>query len=401
MPNYHFKAMTAQGALQEGDETAASSAELLSRLRQRSYYPIHVEEVVAGTDVTALPMFEKVRVKHLAVFCRQFATMLGAGVTIVTCLDILRQQTQQRHLREITGELYENVQKGVTFSEALSRHRDVFPELMIQMVQAGEASGSLDEVMGRVSVHFEKENRINSRVKSAMIYPIVLSIVCVVVVVFLLTKIMPTFVGMFEGSGVPLPFLTQIMLGISDVLLHFWYLFVLAVAAAVFFFRRYAATEEGRLALDRRKLRIPIVRDLTRKAVSSRFTRTMSTLLHSGVPLLQAMENSAGAVGNAAVAKGILDAREDVRKGMSLSVPIRRCGFFPPMVPSMIEIGEASGSLDEILEKTAGIYDEEVELEVQRLLSLMEPLLIVFMALIVGFIVISMMLPMFGMLQTI
>ncbi|MDD3194096.1 MAG: type II secretion system F family protein [Oscillospiraceae bacterium] len=398
---FHFKAMTAQGVVKEGSESAASYAELLSRLRQRHYFPLDVNEVVTGKELNALPFFGRVGVKQLAVFCRQFAVMLGAGVTIVGCLDILRQQTQNRKLRDACAELYEDVQKGLMLSESLKKRSDIFPDLMIQMVQAGETSGSLDLVMSRVAVHYEKENKINARVKSAMVYPAVLAIVCVCVVIFLLTKVMPTFIGMFQGSNVPLPGPTKVLLAISDVLRTRWYVFLLLVFLAGYMFRRYAGTGGGRMALDRLKLRIPVVKGLVQKTASARFARTMSTMLASGIPLLQAMEDTAGAVGNAAVAEGILNARESVRKGAPLSAPIRKLGLFPPMVPSMIEIGEESGTLDEVLDKTAGIYDEEVDIEVQRMLSLMEPLMIVVMALLVGFIVIAMMLPMFGMLQTV
>jgi type IV pilus assembly protein PilC len=202
---FHFKAMTAQGVVKEGSESAASYAELLSRLRQRHYFPLDINEVVTGKELNALPFFGRVGVKQLAVFCRQFAVMLGAGVTIVGCLDILRQQTQNRKLRDACAELYGDVQKGLMLSESLKKRNDIFPDLMVQMVQAGETSGSLELVMSRVAVHYEKENKINARVKSAMVYPAVLAIVCVCVVIFLLTKVMPTFIGMFQGSNVPCP----------------------------------------------------------------------------------------------------------------------------------------------------------------------------------------------------
>ena len=401
MPLFHFRALSAEGAEKEGSEVAATYAEMLSRLRQRHYYPINIEEVTVGKDIKAMPFFKKVGIKQVAVFCRQFATMLNAGVTIVNCLDILRQQTQNEKLRSVIEELYEDVQKGLIFSESLKKHREVFPEFMIQMVEAGETSGTLDLVMSRIAVHYEKENKINNRVKSAMVYPAVLSVVCVGVVIFLLTSVMPTFINMFQGSGVPLPGLTQVLLNISNALRDFWYIFLLIVVAIVYIVRRFAGTTEGRLKIDGWKLRLPVVKGLVMKTASARFTRTLSTLLSSGIPLLQALENVAGAVGNAVIAEGLLSAREEIRKGSALSVPIRKMEFFPPMVHSMIEIGEESGSLDDILDKTANIYDEEVDMEVQRMLSMLEPIMIVFMAGIIGFIVVAMMLPMFGMLKTV
>ncbi|HWQ30133.1 MAG TPA: type II secretion system F family protein [Negativicutes bacterium] len=400
MPVFQYKAIDAQGVTQEGSETAGNRGEMVYRLKERRLYPVNVKEVVEK-DIKDLNVFGRIGIKSISVFNRQFATMLNAGVTIVNCLDILRQQTINKKLRAVIGELYEDVQKGMTLSESLRKHGNVFPHLMIRMIEAGEASGSLDTVLGRVAVHYEKEAKINNRIRSAMIYPLVLLIVCTAVVVFLLTFVMPTYVGMFEGSGMKLPAPTRVLIAMSNSFRGFWYVYILGIATAVYIFRRFAATREGAQVIDRWKLRIPVVRDLTQKVISARFTRTLATLLASGIPLLQAMENVAGAVGNTVVEQGILSAREDVRKGVSLSSPIRKMGHFPPMVDNMIKIGEEAGTLDDILDKTANIYDEEVETEVQRLLATMEPLLIVFMALIVGFIVISMMLPMFDMLKTV
>lgn len=400
MPVYHYKVVNNQGISQEGTETAGSHGEMLYRLRQRQLYPVNVQEVIEK-DIKDLDVFGRIKIKQIAVFNRQFATMLNAGVTIVNCLDILRQQTEHKKFKKIISELYEDVQKGLTLSEALSKHGNVFPHLMIRMIEAGEASGSLDIVLMRVAVHYEKEAKISNRVKSAMVYPIILTIVMVVVVVFLLTFVMPTFIGMFEGSGIDLPGPTKLLLAISSSLRRFWYIYLAVLAVSIYLIRRFAGTKEGRLVIDRWKLRLPVVKGLTHKVISARFTRTMSTLLASGISLLQAMENVAGAVGNTAVEQSILSAREDVRKGVALSVPIRKMGHFPPMVDNMIKIGEEAGTLDDILDKTANIYDEEVETEIQRLLSLLEPVMIVFMAVIVGFIVIAMMMPMFDMVKTV
>lgn len=400
MPVYRYKVINAQGSAQDGTETAATRSELMFRLRERKLYPVKVEEVIEK-DIKDLDVFGRIKIKQIAIFNRQFATMLNAGVTIVNCLDILRQQTGHKKMKKIINELYEDVQKGLTFSEALSKHGDVFPHLMISMIEAGESSGSLDTVLMRTAVHYEKEAKINNKIKSAMIYPLVLMIVATAVVIFLLTFVMPTFISMFEGSNVDLPGPTRALLAISKSLSSFWYIYAIIIISAIYLFRRFSATSEGRLIIDRWKLRLPVIKGLTSRVISARFTRTMSTLLASGIPLLQAMENVAGAVGNSVVEQSILSAREDVRKGVALSSPIRKMGYFPPMVDNMIKIGEEAGTLDDILDKTANIYDEEVETEIQRLLSLMEPVMIVFMALIVGFIVIAMMMPMFDMLKTV
>lgn len=400
MPVYHYRVLNSQGVSQEGTETAGSHGEMLYRLRQRQFYPVSVSEIIEK-DIKDLSVFGRIKVKQIAVFNRQFATMLNAGVTIVNCLDILRQQTGHKKLKAVIRELYEDVQKGLTLSEAMVKHGNVFPHLMIRMIEAGEASGSLDIVLMRVAVHYEKEAKISNRIKSAMVYPLVLSIVATVVVIFLLTFVMPTFMGMFESSGVEVPGPTKMLIAISNSLRRFWYIYALSIVAAVYLFKRYAATREGRLVIDRWKLRLPVIKGFTHKVISARFTRTMSTLLASGISLLQAMENVAGAVGNTVVEQSILSAREDVRKGVALSVPIRKMGHFPPMVDNMIKIGEEAGTLDDILDKTANIYDEEVETEIQRMLSLLEPVMIIFMGVIVGFIVIAMIMPMFDMVKTV
>ncbi len=399
MPLYKFKAVTASGEAIEGRENANSKSEILLRLREKQQYPLDVDEVIEK-DLGDLKILNKIKIKHIAVFCRQFYTMQNAGVNIVNTLDILRQQTEHKRLRAIMTDLYEDVQKGFTFSEALEKHPDVFPNLMISMVAAGEASGSLDTVMQRMATHYEQEFKINNKIKSAMVYPAILSVVAIIVVIFLLTIVMPTFVTMFEGSGVALPLPTRLLMAISSFLGRFWWALALILAGAIYLFRRIGLTTGGRRMYDRWKLRLPLYKGLSKKIVSGRFCRTMSTMMSSGIPMLVALENVAGAVGNTVVAEGILSVRDDVRKGVSMSIPIKRTGLFPPMVDNMIKIGEESGTLDDILEKTANFYDEEVDVEIQRLLTFVEPGMIIIMGVIIGFIVISMMMPMFNLAST-
>ena len=400
MPVFKYKALDQRGMTTEGTETANTSGELVARLRERQYYPVDIKEVIEK-DIKDLNFFNKVGIKQLSLFTRQFSSMLGSGISIVNTLDILRQQTEHKRLKATISSVYEYVQKGLSFSEALDRHSDVFPTLMVNMVAAGEASGNLDGVTKRMAVHYEKEFKVNNRVKSAMVYPLILSALVVAVVIFMLTFVMPTFIGMFESSGVALPAPTKFLMSITKILRGYWYVFLLGIAGLTYAFKRFSVTPDGRRFIDRLWLKLPLFSGLTKKTNSTRFSRTLSTLLASGIPLLQAMDNVAGAVGNTIVAEAIIQAKEDVRKGVALSVPIRRCGLFPPMVDNMIRIGEESGALDDLLDKTADFYDEEVEIEVQRLLTFMEPALIVVMAGIVGFIVVAMMLPMFDMLQTI
>ncbi|MTI48218.1 MAG: type II secretion system F family protein [Firmicutes bacterium] len=401
MPNYKYTALDKLGKKVDKTYSANSREEVLNMLRQNGYYPVNIEIDSKAKDIKKFSLPSKVKTKDIAIFCRQFYAMLNAGVPIINCLEILRNQTENKKLKKTVGEVYEDVQKGMTFSESLKNHRNVFPDLLIHMVEAGEVSGNLDIIMDRMASHFEKENKINNKIKSAMTYPIILGIVAVIVVIFLLTVVMPTFIGMFEGSGVPLPLPTRILLSISDFLKGYWYLVLIITIGLFYILTKYMQTDKGKYAMDRFKFRIPVLSSTTKKVVTSRFTRTMSTLLASGVSLIEALDIVSRVVGNKIVSDGLQQSKEDVRKGINLAEPIGNIGIFPPMVVSMIKIGEESGALDDILDKTANFYDEEVETAMQRLTTLLEPIMIVFMAVIIGFIVIAMMLPMFDMVNTI
>lgn len=400
MPTYKYKAISVNGQSLQGTFTANSRQDVIQMLRSNNSYPVMIHEEV-DSQMREVKLLGGVKTKDIAVFCRQTYAMLNAGVPIINSLDILRGQTEHKKLRNVLGEVYEEVQKGLTFSESLKKHMDVFPELLIHMVEAGEASGSLDVIMERMAVHYEKETKINNKIKGAMVYPIILSIVATAVVVFLLTFVMPTFIGMFEGSGVPLPLPTRILMKFSELLKNYWYLFLIGTIALIYGIKRYTLTPSGRLRFDKLKLSFPVIGGLTQKIITARFTRTLSTLMSSGIPLLQAMENVANVVGNKVAADGIMKVREEVRKGVPLAPPIRRLGIFPPMVDNMIHIGEESGTLDEILDKTANFYDDEVETALQKMVTLFEPIMILIMGLIIGFIVIAMVLPMFDMLKTV
>jgi len=400
LPIYKYKAISATGDSVTGTYNAKVKDEVFSMLRENNYYPVQVEEIIEGKNLT-FHFIKKVKVKDIAVFCRQFYVMLNAGVPIINCLNILRLQAENNKLKQAIGEVYENVQRGLSLSESLRNHQDIFPELLINMVEAGESSGKLDVVMDRMADHFEKENKIKGKIQGAMIYPIILCIVAVIVVTVLLVFVMPTFIQSFSDSGIELPLPTRILLAVSNGIRKYWYFIVLILFGSAFAFMQYIKTEKGRLAFDAFKLRIPVFSSQIKKIITSRFTRTLSTLLSSGIPLLQALDMVAKVVGNEVVADGIKIAKEEVRKGADLSGPIRAIGIFPPMVESMIKIGEESGSLDDILERTANFYDEEVEIAMQKMTTMIEPIMIVIMGVIVGFIVISMMLPMTDMMKTI
>lgn len=397
---FKYKAVTDTGQIIEGVHDAQNESEVISMLKGSKYMPISIEQT-ESSGASATISFGKVKKKDLAIFCRQFYTMLNAGVTIIKCLDILEKQIENKIMRQAVSDVYDKVQKGMTLSEAMKSNPKTFPSILINMVEAGEVSGSLDTIMERMAVHYEKEFKIENKVKGAMVYPAVLAVIATAVVVFLMVFVMPTFVSMFEGSGAELPGPTKALLGISHSLRNQWYIYAIGIIILIFGFKYIGRTEGGRMFFDTLKLRIPIFKNVNIKIATSRFTRTLSTLLSSGIPLMQGLDIVSKVVDNKNISMKLEEAREDVRKGVPLSSTIKSTATFPPMVDSMIKIGEESGDLDGILNRSADFYDEEVEVALQKMTEMMQPLMVVVMALIVGFIVISIALPMFDMVNTI
>lgn len=401
MITFKYKVMNHQGQKIEGTFKANSKNEVLAMIEDNKYYPIEIKETLEREQKDIFESFAKVKTKDLYIFCRQFHTMINAGANISNALDILKKQTENKKLKKCLNEAHDDVQKGISLSEALGKHKDVFPDLLINMINTGEVSGNLDIIMSRMANHFEKENKINNQLKSAMVYPMVLAGLSVVVVIFLLTFIMPTFTGMFEGSGVALPAPTRIVMGLSNFIRTKWYILLVVIGGGVYGMKTYAKTPEGKLSLDGLKLKLPIIKDTTEKAIVSRFTRTLSTVLASGVSLVQALEVVQKVVGNKVAEKSLEVIKQKVLKGVSLGEALGHESIFPEMLHSMIKIGEESGSLDDILDKTANFYDEELEAALKRMTTMLEPLMIIIMGVLIGFIVIAMMLPMVDMMQTI
>jgi len=402
MPNFNYTALDNKGKKINGTYNASTITDVIEMLKDKKYIPIDIKEKkISSVELSSFDFLSKVKIKDLAVFCRQFQVMLNAGVTIVSSLDILQAQTDKKVFKLIIQDLFEQVQKGSTFSEALKSHKDVFPEIMTSMVEAGEVSGNLDVIMSRLSTHFEKEFKIENKVKGAMIYPIILVIAVVAVVTFLLIFVMPMFVGMFTGAGVELPMLTQVLLNISDFLRTRWYVVIGVIAGVFLLYKRLMKEESNRIRRDKFKLKVPIIKDVQVKVASSRFTRTLSTLLGSGVELMKSIEIVSRVTGNAYISTTLTQVKEDLRKGGALSEPLRRYHIFPPMIPAMINIGEESGAIDDVLDKTANFYDEEVDAAIDKMTTMLEPIMIVIMAVVVGFVVIAMLLPMFDMVNTV
>lgn len=397
---YKYKSISSNGRETEGLYVGENEAGLISMLKERKELVISIERDVQSE--AQIEIFKKkVKKKDLSLFCRQFYTMISAGLGIVPCLEILVAQTENKTFKNAIADTYEDVQKGLTLSESMKKHTNVFPTILVSMVEAGEVSGNLDTIMLRMAEHFEKENKIENKVKSAMVYPAVLGIATVGVVVFMLVFVMPTFIGMFEGSGTALPGPTQMLINLSNSLQSYWYIYIAVIAGIVFGISAYKKTKEGTRFFDSMKLRLPVVKATSTMLATSRFTRTLSTLMSSGIPLIQAMEVVSRVVNNSVIEERMLYGIESIRKGVTLSKTVKDVKIFPPMVDSMIRIGEESGSLDDMLYKPADFYDEEVETSMQKLTAMIEPIMIIVMALVIGLIVVAMYLPMFDMMKTI
>ena len=396
MKNFKYRAMKSDGTKVEGRFEANSKADVMNMITTSGYYPLMVEEIIESKQIE-FKLFEKVTTKDLAIFCRQFYTMLNAGVSITNAISILSNELPNKKLREILSDIEDDIKKGETLSESMARHKKYFPQLLISMVESGEISGNIDEMMLRMSVHFEKEYKLNNKIKSAMTYPSVLSVVAIGAVMFIMTFVMPTFVDMFEEEGIALPMITRALLGASEFLSNNLIFILIFIAILVVAFNAYKKTPNGIVVMSKLKLSLPVLGTLNKKIIVSRFTRTLSTLLSAGVSLVHALPTVAGVLENKVAEDAILKIRERVVRGDGLSSPIRENYIFPKMLSSMIKIGEESGSLDDILNKTADFYDDEVEQAIQTATSLIEPLLIVVMGVVIGGIVISIMLPMFDM----
>lgn len=399
MPSYRYKEVDPSGFTSEGTLVANDKQDVIRLIRERGRRPIVVEELVeTGKDIRELDLLNpKPKLKDIAIFCKQLNIMLAAGMPLIRALDILATQTENKRLRRALIDISYDVQKGTVFSKSLAKYSDMMPPLLINMIVAGEMTGKLDEVLGKLAIHYEKEYKINNKVKSAMIYPAVLAIVSVVAVSLILVLVMPMFTDMFVSAGVELPLSTRILMKISDFLKAYWYIALGIIVALVFFIRKQVRTEQGKRRFDRIVFSLPKIKNYMAIIATARFTRTMSTLLSSGIPLIQAVESAGKVTNNSLVIDNINIAVEDIKKGETLSTVLRRVEIFPSMMTSMISIGEESGAIEEMLGKTADYYDEEFETAVGQMVALLEPVMIIVMGSIIGFIVVSIMMPMFEM----
>lgn len=412
MPTFAYSVKGSDGKTVNGTSEAANPAEMRQRLSEQGFTVRTIKPAKAAAAKKAkssaanqpgfLDKFSRVKLTDLSLFCRQFSTMIDAGVSLVRCLDVLSEQSQSPKLRRIILDLRSEVEAGNTLSKAMAKYPTVFNNLFIGLIRAGEVGGVLEESLQRLSAFLEKDVELRRKVKSALTYPTIVAVVALGIVLFLVTFILPKFMDLFTDLGLKrdqFPTMTLMLMDFSNFLTSKWYLMMLIVGVCMVAFKMFVRTKFGRRAYDRFKLKAPVFGKLNHKVALARFSRTLSTLLASGVPILQALETVAGTVSNEIISDAILDARARIREGDVISEPLRKSKMFPPMVVQMIAIGQESGALDTMLMKIADFYEQEVDAAIASLTASIEPIMIVFLGVTVGFIVIAMFMPLLTAIQ--
>jgi type IV pilus assembly protein PilC len=381
---------------QKGEIEAPDRSAAVAELRRRAILVTQIAERGQGSRLAGLRgKGRKVKDKEMAVFTRQFSTMIDAGLPLVQCLNILADQSDSKTLRGVTSTVARSVEAGSTLAESMRKHPGTFNELFTNMVDVGETGGILDVVLQRLSTYIEKAASLKRKVKSAMVYPAAIIGVAFLVIIFMLTFVIPTFAKMFKELGADLPLPTRIVVGLSDFVRGYFFLIGAAWIGVVVGIRQYYKTENGRSTIDALLLKPPVFGPLIRKVAVARFTRTLGTLVQSGVPILEALRITAATAGNKVVERAVMQCRASVAEGKTLTEPLKTSGVFPPMVTQMISVGEQTGALDAMLAKIADFYDEEVDVAVSTLTSLLEPIMIVFLGVVIGGLVVAMYLPIF------
>ena len=402
MASFAYSAINAAGLESAGEISAPDLSAAREALRSKGLLPLELVEAGGAEEASAAAAVKKVKPKSLQIFSRQFATMIEAGLNVVTALVILEDQTEDAKLSTVISELRQDVEGGLLLSEAMARHPRVFSRLYVSMVEAGEAAGILDIVLDRVAFQIEKETAIKRRVKGAMMYPLVVLGFATLVLIGMLMFLVPVFVGVFEQLGGDLPMLTKMVVKASDIVRHQWFILFPAMGGGIWGLLRYKKTENGRRSWDRFRLRAPAgIGRVVLKVGMARFSRTLSTLVGSGVDIIRALEITGNTSGNSLIEDAVEDVKERVHQGVPIAVPLAENPLFPPMVAHMVRVGEETGELEKMLGKIADFYEDEVDASIANLTSIIEPLLMIGVGCMVGVIVISMYLPMFKLLQLI
>lgn len=401
MESFSYKAVSAAGKDVKGSVEAESREEAARKIKEQGLVPVSIGKQGALDKDVNIPIFKgkKIPARDMSVFCRQFASILKAGVSVINALEMLSEQTENKKLKEAIVNTQSNVEKGENLSDSM-RQNDAFPSILIDMVRAGEASGSLENSLTRMAIQFEKDAKLNGIVKKAMMYPIVLICVMIGVVIVMLTFVIPSFMTMFEDLDSELPVTTKAILAMSNSLKNYWYIYIIVVVGIVVGIQMYKRTDNGKHNLDKLKLKIPVFGVLQTKSACASFARTMSTLLQAGMPMIDALEISASTMKNVLFYDGLEKVKNGVSLGLPLSNQLKATGLFPAMVVHMVGIGEETGNVEEMLTNSATYYEEEVEVQTQTLTSLMEPIIIVLMAFVVVLLIMAIYQPMIQLYNT-
>lgn len=396
MTNFEYIVIDKVGKEKKGSMEAQDSESVKAALKSEGFIPLSVKEQNLLNKDLNFSIGKAVKARDMSIFCRQFNSILSAGVTIISALNMLSQQTENKALKGALREVQASVEKGETLAGSMAAQPKIFPDILIHMVEAGEASGSLETSFERMAIHFEKDAKLKGLMKQAMIYPIAVCIVAVIVVIVMMTTIIPQFTEMFADLDTGLPAITLFVMGVSDFIISKWWLLMLIAAAVVFGIVTLKKTDAGKVLFGKLGLKAPLFGTLTQKTACARLARTLSTLMASGMPLISALDITAKIMDNEIIKRSLQAAREEVSRGVPLSQPLEASGIFPPLVYHMTQIGEETGNMESMLNKIADYYDEEVEIATKSLAAAMEPLVIVILALIIGVIVMAVMMPMMG-----
>lgn len=393
MSHYRYTAKDKSGQALSGVLEGKSEAEIAETLHKKDLIIVSIQETKKRP--AKAKSSAKIKLDELVVFSRQLATMIDAGIPLVQALGILSEQIENKGLKDVVVAIRQDIEAGMSFCDALAKHPGAFSEFFINMTRAGEASGMLDQVLDRLATYLEKTAALTRKVKSSLVYPAVVISMAIIITAVLLLKVVPTFKGIFDMLGGQLPLPTRVLIGVSDILRHYFVFAVIFFIGLSFLFKKYISTEKGRYQFDAQKLKFPVLGPLFRKVAIAKFSRTFSTLVKSGVAVLNALEIVAKTSGNKIVEEAVLNCRTAVRNGESIARPLAKSGVFPPIVCRMIGVGEQTGQLEKMLSKIADFYDEQVDAAVAGLTSMIEPLVIAFLGVIIGGIVISLFLPVF------
>jgi type IV pilus assembly protein PilC len=398
MPTFAYSARSTTGELLSGEIDLPTRDEVVGYLVRQRLRPVSVNTKAREINIQ---FGTGIKTREVVIFTRQFATMINSGLPLVQSLTILAEQTENKIFQKIIVQVLNDIQAGHTLADAMGKHPKVFTELYVNMVAAGEAGGILDTILLRLAGFLEKNDALVRKIKGAMTYPAVMLFVVICATTILLWKVVPVFAGIFTSAGMDLPMPTRVVLAVSNFLQHYIFFMVLAVVGIVFLIRRYYATEQGQLVIDRMLLHMPVLGDMLRKSAVSRFTRTLGTLVSSGVSILEGLQITARTSGNRVIHDAVMASRASIAGGATISEPLKASKVFPPMVVQMINVGEQTGGLDDMLQKIADFYDDEVDAAVTALTSILEPIMIVVMGVVIGGMVVAMYMPMFDMISTV